>query len=92
MSARGIKSGDSSRRKMKANSSQQSIRSGKRRKNPKFNGPSRFNSNSSMSNQNVNQSMNFNYLKNVRPVEQSFDGVGQVDLQRPTGPEHDPST
>jgi hypothetical protein len=34
--------------------------------------------------------MNYNYLKNVRPVE-SFDGVGQVDLQRPSGAEHDPS-
>ena len=35
--------------------------------------------------------MNYAYLKNVRPVEQSFDGVGQVDLSRPSGPEHDPS-
>lgn len=39
----------------------------------------RYNSNSSMS-QNKNVNMNYNYLKNVRPVEQSFDGVGQVDL------------
>jgi len=38
----------------------------------------RFNSNSGLS----NDGLNMNYLKNTRPVQvqQSFDGVGQVDL------------
>jgi hypothetical protein len=82
----------SSRRKLKPNSSQQSIRSNKKNKKKNTNGHMRFNSNSGMShnkNPNVN---NERYLKNVRPVEQSFDGVvGQVELQRPGGAEYDPS-
>ena len=52
----------------------------------------RFNSNSGMSHNKNPNGGNERYLKNVRPVEQSFDGVvGQVELQRPGGAEHDPS-